>query len=252
MMKNHTTNLCAGEWVQVRSADEILETLDQQGALAGMPFMPEMSEFCGGVFRVARRAERVCVEFKPPVIPIREMIATDLVMLEGLRCSGQGHDGCQRACMIFWREAWLRRVPNPQAVNRVEPGNLEKLRARLPSRLPNGRYVCQSTELVRITKPASHGRRAALCFKDFQTGALTARQVLIQLTRPFRRKLRQWFGRELAVGPHQKTPTEALALQPGDWIFTGTPSGVAPMSVGDEYQLEIVGVPESRWSIQSI
>ena len=67
--------LCADEWVQVRCAGEILETLDQDGALVGMPFMPEMVAFCGKSFRVARRAERACVEFKPPIIPIRELIS---------------------------------------------------------------------------------------------------------------------------------------------------------------------------------
>src|SRR5438034_6219461 len=34
----------------------------------------------------------------------------DVVTLDGLRCSGAAHDECQKACMIFWRDAWLRRV----------------------------------------------------------------------------------------------------------------------------------------------
>lgn len=226
MTENHSIHLRAGDWVQVRSADEILETLDQHGAMAGLPFMPEMAEFCGKVFRVARRAERACVEFKPPIIPIREMVASDVVLLESLRCTGEGHDGCQRACMIFWREAWLRRVPNQDAAVPGPSGNIEVLRARLTSRRADGRYVCQSTELVRVTKPASHWRRVALCLRDLRSGAMTAREVLIQLTRPFRRKLRQWFSRDIAVGPNQKTPTESLGLQPGDWVKVKSPQEI--------------------------
>jgi len=42
---------------------------------------------------------------------------------------------------------------------------------------------------------------------------------------------------------------EHFALQPGDWVFTGTPPGVAPMTSGDEYVLEILGIPETRWAI---
>ena len=44
--------LCAGDWVEVRSRDEILATLDKDGRLDGMPFMPEMFAFCGKRFRV--------------------------------------------------------------------------------------------------------------------------------------------------------------------------------------------------------
>ena len=39
---SNTLNLRAGEWVEVRNADEILRTLDAEQALEGLPFMPEM------------------------------------------------------------------------------------------------------------------------------------------------------------------------------------------------------------------
>jgi len=41
-----------GDWVEVRSKEEILKTLDKRGLLGGMPFMPEMFEFCGRRMRV--------------------------------------------------------------------------------------------------------------------------------------------------------------------------------------------------------
>jgi hypothetical protein len=30
------------------------------------------------------------------------------VHLEGLRCYGTAHDGCQAACLLFWKTAWLK------------------------------------------------------------------------------------------------------------------------------------------------
>jgi hypothetical protein len=34
------------------------------------------------------------------------------VLLEGVMCDGIF--GCDRSCFQFWREAWLRRVPDEQ------------------------------------------------------------------------------------------------------------------------------------------
>ena len=39
--------LCAGEWVEVLSKEEILRTLDQNGRLEDLPFMPQMFRYCG-------------------------------------------------------------------------------------------------------------------------------------------------------------------------------------------------------------
>jgi hypothetical protein len=32
------------------------------------------------------------------------------VHLTGVRCDGQAHGGCQAGCLIYWKEAWLKRV----------------------------------------------------------------------------------------------------------------------------------------------
>ena len=58
-MKTHTT-LCAGDWVEVRSKEEILETLDKNGRLDGLPFMPQMFKYCGQRFQVYKRAHKTC------------------------------------------------------------------------------------------------------------------------------------------------------------------------------------------------
>ena len=52
----------AGDRVVVRSAQEILATLDADGTLHGLPFMPEMLDWCGKPFHVERRAEKTCVK----------------------------------------------------------------------------------------------------------------------------------------------------------------------------------------------
>lgn len=56
----HSLSLCAGDWVQVRSREEILSTLDKDGRLEQMPFMPEMFQFCGKKFQVGKRAHKTC------------------------------------------------------------------------------------------------------------------------------------------------------------------------------------------------
>ena len=44
---NSRLNLRVGEAVEVRSEAEILSRLDENGRLDGLPFMPEMLQFCG-------------------------------------------------------------------------------------------------------------------------------------------------------------------------------------------------------------
>ena len=54
--------LFVGQLVQVRSADEILSMVDDNGTLDGLPFMPEMLNWCGKLFRVQRRVDKTCVD----------------------------------------------------------------------------------------------------------------------------------------------------------------------------------------------
>jgi len=98
-------NLKAGEWVEVRSREEILATLDVKGRLENMPFMPEMFAFCGQRFRVYKRAHKTC----DTVFPVRGRRVNAAVHLK-TRCDGQAHGGCQAGCLIFWKEAWLKPI----------------------------------------------------------------------------------------------------------------------------------------------
>jgi hypothetical protein len=93
----------ASDWVEVKSAEEILKTLDAKGELEGMPFMPEMFAFCGQRFRVRSRAHKTC----DTVFPIRGRRVSRAIHLE-TRCDGSAHGGCQARCILFWKEAWLK------------------------------------------------------------------------------------------------------------------------------------------------
>ena len=55
----------AGSWVGVRSKAEILRSLDRNGRLEKLPFMPEMFEYCGQRFRVYKRAHKTCDTVNP-------------------------------------------------------------------------------------------------------------------------------------------------------------------------------------------
>src|SRR6185369_15211781 len=97
--------LRSGELVEIRSREEIVATLDKNARLDGLPFMPEMFQYCGMRFRVYKRAHKTC----DTVFPIRGRRMANAVHLE-TRCDGAAHGGCQAGCLIFWKEAWLKRV----------------------------------------------------------------------------------------------------------------------------------------------
>jgi hypothetical protein len=160
--------LRVGEWVEVRSKEEILATLDERGCLDQLPFMPEMFQHCGQRFRVYKRAHKTC----DTVNKTGGRRMEDAVHLEGNRCDGSGHDGCEAACLTFWKEAWLRRVSGPSG-KRSAPTHANGLGGpspgarRLPlcteqrvaqcTRLPSTgegdpTYVCQATALPRATR----------------------------------------------------------------------------------------------------
>jgi hypothetical protein len=104
-IKSMSLKLRVGDWVEVRSKEEILKTLDRQGQLDGLPFMPPMFLHCGRRFKVYKRAHKTC----DTVFPVRGRRVADAVHLE-TRCNGLGYGDCQAGCLIFWKEAWLKKV----------------------------------------------------------------------------------------------------------------------------------------------
>ncbi len=209
---NGALDLRQGETVTVRPLEEILATLDTCAKYEGVPFMPEMVPFCGKSFKVFRRAEKACVE----TIGIKSL--TNSVHLEGLRCDGSAHDGCQRGCLFFWKEAWLQRGESaagevPGAVNQLE------LDGRLPTTMGD-RYYCQSTELDKATKDLPPGRLAHY-FRDLKIGQISLRRFgYILLLALLNRLSRLIHGRNFhqITGEQKKTLTAELNLQPDEWV----------------------------------
>jgi hypothetical protein len=99
-------DLKPGEWVTVKSKQEIEDTLDSSGKNQGLAFTVEMLPFCGKSFRVLRRLERMVLEPTRELIPMK-----NTVLLEGATCDGCHilRGGCPRENFHFWREIWLRR-----------------------------------------------------------------------------------------------------------------------------------------------
>jgi hypothetical protein len=164
------SRLRANDWIEVRSKEEILRTLDKRGRLDGMPFMPQMFQYCGKRFKVYKRAHKTCdtiaFNWDSPGRSLPDGIHLNL------RCNGQAYGGCQAACLIFWKEQWLKPVNGPE-------GHIESLTpasgARHNELAANGRcteedvgkgtcapdlkpgdetvYACQATRLFDYTKP---------------------------------------------------------------------------------------------------
>jgi hypothetical protein len=152
------SRLRAGEWVEVRSREDILRTLDEKGQLDGLPFMPEMLAFCGQRFQVFKRAHKTCDtvnDYKG-----RRMHRT--VHLDDVRCDGLTHGGCEAGCLIYWKEAWLRRVADQQSRERSTPlesvgrcteAQLHAATRREPLDVADPAYMCQATQVPAATQP---------------------------------------------------------------------------------------------------
>jgi hypothetical protein len=248
--------LRAGDWVEVRSKEEILGTLDKDGRLEQLPFMPEMFQSCGKRFRVFKRAHKTCDTVNQTAgrwIPNGIHLDT--------RCDGKAHGNCQAACLIFWKEAWLKPVdesgqpkdaPSPAAIKATDHtisdttcSEADVWRATRAESLHAGeetRYVCQATELPSFSTRARWWD-ARQYVEDCTSGNVTLARMFRGLVyaaysrhcRPHRtiigpplRWLYDWFQalrggipfphRVGTLAPGQAAPIAALNLQPGEFV----------------------------------
>lgn len=75
-------NLRPGEFVQVRSRDEILSTLDRRNKNRGLLFDSEMVRYCGGTFRVLKRVYQIVDERTGKMMKMK----SPCIILEGVAC----------------------------------------------------------------------------------------------------------------------------------------------------------------------
>jgi hypothetical protein len=184
--------LRVGDWVEVRSKEEILQTLDSDGRLEGMPFMPEMLAFCGQKFQVHKQAHKTC---DYSVYPYCTRRLSRTVHLE-TRCGGEAHGGCQAGCLLYWKEAWLKVISGNAGnftIQRVEArgernsnadpsaGCRESdLWARVqisPRKDGTPTYVCQMTQVPYATTPLAWWDLRQYT-EDYLSGNVTLRRIL--------------------------------------------------------------------------
>ncbi len=251
---NPPSNLKAGDWVEVRSREEILATLDENGCLENLPFMPEMFAFCGQRLRVYKRAHKTC----DTVNDYKGRKMKDAVHLEGVRCNGQSHGRCEASCLIYWKTAWLQTLDHtaPDSKSRqdgsptkgksegghcTEAVVLAAVRKR-PGDEGKPAYVCQATQVPAATEPlpwwewkqyvedytsgnVKLGRMAkSFLYMAYLHGFINLGIGIGPLLRWIYDRV-QWlrggipFPRragKLAAGT--RTPIARLDLQPGEWV----------------------------------
>ena len=234
----------AGDWVEVRSKEEILSTLDTDGRLDEMPFMPEMFAFCGKRYRVFKRAHKTC----DTVHEYKGRKLKNTVHLDGVRCDGQAHGGCQAACLIFWKTAWLRPLEqNGDAGCHDKKQHCTESEVVKGTRQPgaddnNPAYICQATQVPAATEflPWWEWRQYV---EDYTSGNVGLMRIAKSFAYVFYRhclvnlgvglgaplkwlydtlqKLRGGVpypsrGGKLPAG--SPTPAAKLNLQPGEWV----------------------------------
>ncbi len=211
--------LLPGDWVEVLPHTRIIEELDERCSVEGLPFMPEMLPYCGRRYRVALRAERTCVH--PPERPLRRL--ENCLVLEGLRCDGSSHGGCQLGCALFWKEAWVRRVDGPAPTDRSE---LVAPLPSLPTRtVPDGSlYFCQGTQLVNATKPGEPLWKPGQYARFLATRTFTLAEIIGMFGRPLLRRI--WRSVAWRTRRPPSRPA-ALGLAPGEWVRVKTRQGIA-------------------------
>jgi hypothetical protein len=240
-------SLRVGEVVEVLSQEEILATLDHNGELDSLPFMPEMLQFCGKRFRVYRRAVKLCDTINLTGMHRME----NAVHLENLRCDGQAHGGCQAGCLLYWKEAWLRRVEAGSAPEVLEPTSrsvpapssngpriaVETLFAVTQAdggKAPAGEeaYSCQATEMMRAAPVRLAWWDPRQYLRDVRVGNASpiamARYLVFMLFNKFQTANRRFLPRIPLIhgakmypfvdGMLTRTPTEILNLQPGELV----------------------------------
>jgi len=98
--------LAEGDWVRVRSREEIDSTLDPFKELKGCAFLPYMDQYCGTEQRILKVMRTFLDERDYKVKKVR-----GVVLLENVICNGTPAFGpCDRCCFLFWREEWLEKI----------------------------------------------------------------------------------------------------------------------------------------------
>lgn len=229
--------LRVGDVVEVRSAEEILATLDENGELDELPFMPEMLAFCGRRLTVHKVANKLCDYISHT--GLRRM--PDAVHLTAARCDGSAHGQCENACSLYWKEKWLKRVdpdapvlPTPDAGQRTLLPLLVEKSQKEPFEDGETRFSCQATEMLRAAPERLPLRKVSQYRDDIRSGNAdvveVVRAFLVAVFNRYQDVSRRFLPRALQIraGLHWgflrggiasgRTPTQQLDLRPGELV----------------------------------
>ena len=116
-------------------------------------------------------------------------------------------------------------MPGCGQVDADDPGiervdaDLDKLRVHLKVKSDEHHYFCQSTELYKSTEafpPAERHVRARILLREIRNRDLGLLQGLLLFALYLWQKMLRTFGCDGWLrGPHKRTPTQSLNLQPG-------------------------------------
>jgi hypothetical protein len=215
-MKFSSERLYPGDLVEVKAPDEILQTLDADGTLGHLPFMPEMIEFCGKQFHVSKRVLKTCISGS--LATMLRFRTNDVVVLDGLRCSGAAHDGCEKACTIFWREAWLRKVGSRGVQPNTDGTSHQQLQSRLKTLTGLQTYFCQASEILKAARPLSRWERLGTCIGEVRARNCSALEMVQRIGIWLFWRIRRMVLGAYARGTRKTTPVASLHLQPGELV----------------------------------
>ncbi len=232
--------LRVGEIVEIRPLAEIVATLDESGRLDGMPFMPEMAAYCGQRATVVKRAHKTCDGHAN----LRWL--DDTVHLDGLRCDGSAHGGCQAKCLTFWKTAWLKRADEDASATRVVPDDSDNLLTQVctPARVTSDgtlRYTCQATEVNAASRPLPASELKQYVW-DLSSGNVSVWTMIRFFLRTAFNRYQRWSAEHLPAGllireghplgrvqgQETKTPKETLDLEVGERVRVRPLSQIEP------------------------
>jgi hypothetical protein len=209
--------LRVGTKVTVKSADEILATLDSNGRFEGLPWMPQMVDLCGKSATIVRWVTSSCVPTEDGVVYGG---VTDAVLLDVGHCDGGSFGGCQMGCPLIWKTAWLRNQvaadlrdhESHDAADAAE--TLGKLAGENAIDL-DGRAKCQATQLVQITIP-HRGSVVGQYSTEMKLNGLSMSTIATSFCSGVLGRLS---GASAGIsGDLKRTPVVDLQLQPGDLV----------------------------------
>ena len=108
-------DLKPGEWVRVKSIEQISATINADNRNRGLSFDPEMLKYCGRTAQVLRRVDHIIDEASGQMLEMK----TPCIVLADVICTADYHRSCPRGVYPYWREIWLERVPASQGASRA-------------------------------------------------------------------------------------------------------------------------------------